>query len=39
MERENIIDTIWKYAIVVDWDINEPLAAALKEVERYSRRR
>ncbi|MFW6195873.1 MAG: DUF58 domain-containing protein [Thermoplasmatota archaeon] len=39
MERENIIDTLWPYSIVVDWDPNEPLEASLEEVIRYWKRK
>ncbi len=39
MERENIIDTLWPYSIVVDWNPNEPLEASLEEVIRYWKRK
>ncbi len=39
LERENIIDRIWHYAVVVDWDPREPLDVALEVVRRYQRRR
>lgn len=39
MKRENILKELWKYAMVVDWDPNEPLEPALEEVVRYYHRR
>ncbi len=39
MERRNLINKLWKYAIVVDWDPNEPLEAALEVVRRYEMRK
>ena len=39
LERDNIINKIWHYAVVVDWDPSEPLAAALEVVRRYQMRR
>ncbi|MFO7792329.1 MAG: DUF58 domain-containing protein [Candidatus Saliniplasma sp.] len=38
MKRENLINRLWKYSVVIDWDPNEPLEAALDEVKRYLRR-
>ncbi len=35
MERKNIIESLWSYGPVVDWDPTEPLEAALEEVIRY----
>lgn len=39
MERKTLIERLWRYAMVVDWDPNEPLEAALNEVLRYQKRR
>ncbi len=39
LERQNIIDRIWHYAVVVDWDPREPLEVALEVVRRYQMRR
>jgi len=38
LDRNVILDKLWKYSVVVDWDPNEPLEACLKEVIRYWRR-
>ncbi len=38
MERENLINELWKYSVVVDWNPQEPIEAALDEVKRYLRR-
>ncbi|MGM0405723.1 MAG: DUF58 domain-containing protein [Thermoplasmatota archaeon] len=38
IERENLINKLWRYSVVVDWNPNEPLEAALDEVKRYLRR-
>ncbi len=35
LDREVILDKLWNYSIVVDWNPNEPLQASLKEVIRY----
>lgn len=35
-QRKNVIESLWSYGtVVVDWDPNEPLGPALKEVLRY----
>ncbi len=35
-ERQNVIDSLWTYGtVVVDWNPNDPLEPALKEVLRY----
>ena len=39
MGRKNMIDTLWPYSIVIDWDPNEPLEASLEEVIRYWKRK
>jgi len=39
MERRNIIDRLWHYSLVVDWDPNDPLEIALEGVRRYQMRR
>ncbi len=39
MGRDTVIDTLWPYSIVVDWDPNEPLEASLEEVIRYWKRK
>lgn len=39
MERENILDKIWNYSVVIDWSIDEPLEAKLEEVIRYWERK
>ncbi|MCK5039292.1 MAG: DUF58 domain-containing protein [Thermoplasmata archaeon] len=38
LERENLISELYRYARVVDWDPSEPLAKALKGVERLRTR-
>ena len=38
IEREVILEKLWKYSIVVDWNPNEPLEAGLNEVIRYWKR-
>ncbi len=38
LDREVILDKLWKYSIVVDWNPNEPLEASLREVTRYWKR-
>ncbi|MFW6040322.1 MAG: DUF58 domain-containing protein [Thermoplasmatota archaeon] len=38
-ERNNIINRLWRYATVVDWNPNEPLEAALNDIARYKKRR
>ncbi|MFP4000319.1 MAG: DUF58 domain-containing protein [Thermoplasmata archaeon] len=38
LEREVILDKLWKYSIVIDWDPKEPLEAGLEEVIRYWRK-
>ncbi len=35
MGRKNVIESLWSYGPVVDWDPTEPLEAALEEVVRY----
>lgn len=35
LDRDVILDKLWKYSIVVDWNPNEPLEASLQEVIRY----
>lgn len=35
LEREVVLEKLWRYSIVVDWDPNEPLEAGLDEVIRY----
>ncbi len=35
LERDIILEKLWKYSVVVDWDPNEPLEASLEEVIRY----
>jgi len=39
MGRDTVIETLWPYSIVVDWDPNEPLEASLEEVIRYWKRK
>ncbi|MBS3781332.1 MAG: DUF58 domain-containing protein [Candidatus Thermoplasmatota archaeon] len=39
LNRDVILDKLWKYSIVVDWDPNEPLEASLEEVIRYWQRK
>ncbi|MFP3872262.1 MAG: DUF58 domain-containing protein [Candidatus Natronoplasma sp.] len=38
VERDIMMDRLWKYSVVVDWDPNEPLEAALQGVIRYWKR-
>ncbi len=38
LERDNLISELYRYARVVDWDPSEPLAKALKGVERLRAR-
>ena len=38
VERDNLISELYRYARVVDWDPSEPLAKALKGVERLRTR-
>ncbi|MEF8831906.1 MAG: DUF58 domain-containing protein [Candidatus Thermoplasmatota archaeon] len=38
IERGVILEKLWKYSIVVDWNPNEPLEAGLDEVIRYWKR-
>ncbi len=38
LEREVMLEKLWKYSIVVDWDPNEPLERELEEVIRYWKR-
>ncbi|MFW6195868.1 MAG: DUF58 domain-containing protein [Thermoplasmatota archaeon] len=39
MGRDTVIDALWPYSIVVDWDPNDPLEASLEEVIRYWKRK
>lgn len=39
MERQNAINRIWRYSLVVDWDPDDPLEAVLEEVVRFRQRR
>ena len=39
MGRKTVIDALWPYSIVVDWNPNEPLEASLEEVIRYWKRK
>ncbi|MFW6047945.1 MAG: DUF58 domain-containing protein [Candidatus Natronoplasma sp.] len=38
LDRDVILDKLWNYSLVVDWNPDEPLEASLKEVIRYWRR-
>lgn len=38
MERELILDELWKYGMVVDWDPMEPLEPKLEEVIKYQKK-
>ncbi len=38
MKRENLINNLWRYSVVIDWNPYEPLEASLDEVKRYLRR-
>ena len=38
LEREIVLERLWRYSIVVDWDPNEPLEASLEGVIRYWKR-
>ena len=38
MERNNLITELNRYARIIDWDTNDPLAKALRGVERLRRR-
>ncbi|MEF8873722.1 MAG: DUF58 domain-containing protein [Candidatus Thermoplasmatota archaeon] len=35
IERDIVLERLWKYSMVVDWDPNEPLEASLEEVIRF----
>ncbi|MBS3816184.1 MAG: DUF58 domain-containing protein [Candidatus Thermoplasmatota archaeon] len=39
LERDILLDRLWRYSLVVDWDPNEPLKASLEEVIRYWEKR
>jgi len=38
LDRDVILDKLWNYSVVVDWNPDEPLEASIKEVIRYWRR-
>lgn len=39
LKRKVLLDKLWRYSLVLDWDPKEPLEAELEEVIRYWKRR
>ncbi len=35
LEREAILEKLWDYSVVIDWNIKEPLEPSMEEVIRY----